>query len=501
LVTTPAARLVPWLAAIASLVIGLAIARPFADVPVGFDNQATVLYFDRMIAGVQLEQALTTTPKPLLTIVYGLLHGLSGDWRPIIWATILVQAAACGLAALLAMRAAGLAAGAAAGLTLAGMPLLVEDAAFGNAVPWALLGWLVAALLLSGPRPRPVLAGVVLMLAALCRLETLVIVAVGGLALAWARLGPWPFAAPRPVPPPRAWLAVAIPFGALPVMLAHDLVLTGDPFFWVKVSQRYSDAARQTRDVASPFERVIWIVRRYARVWPAVALAAVGLAVLVWRRRWLELVGLTGMGPGIALFLVVLAARGLYAPDRYAIPVDVALSLLAAVGFGWILTMSAQRLPVRAQWRMAVAPAVLMVAAAIVVVAGAGPFDPASTRGIADLRAVNASAARVTPLLRGGQRPGSGVEWIVPTSVRPRVAVDLGVPLTAVGGLSSNWLDPSAGLLEPGQLVFFERHAAGNVGALAVLDRGQEVRVGPLRLQPILADGDAGVFVYEVVAD
>ena len=103
--------------AAATIAIGLVIIRPFTDAPVGFDTQASVAYFDRLVAGQRLEQALTTTPKPLITLTHGLLH-IGGDWRPIVWATLLVHAVAAGLVGLLAARAAGLVAGAAAGLAI-----------------------------------------------------------------------------------------------------------------------------------------------------------------------------------------------------------------------------------------------------------------------------------------------------------------------------------------------------------------------------------------------
>ena len=47
-------------------------------------------YFVPAAPGTRLEQALSTTPKPFLTVAYGALHALTGDWRPIVWASILV---------------------------------------------------------------------------------------------------------------------------------------------------------------------------------------------------------------------------------------------------------------------------------------------------------------------------------------------------------------------------------------------------------------------------
>jgi hypothetical protein len=496
-------RLLPWLIAALSLAVGLAIVQPFTDVPVSFDTQATVVYFNRLISGVRLEQALTTTPKPFLTLVEGLAHSLTGDWRLIVWLTIVVQAACASLAVVLAGRSAGLVAGAAAGLVVAGMPVLIEDAAFGNAVPWALLGWLIAGLLLSGAPARPGLAGIALLVATLCRLETLVMVAAIAFALAWARFGPWPLAAPRPTVPTRAWLAVIIPLAALPVMLAHDWLLTGDPLFWLKVSQRYSDAIRRVGSVLDPVERITWFIRRYARLWPAIALALIGLAVLVRRREWGPLVGLAAMGPGIAAFIVLLAARGLYAPDRYALPVDLSLFLVAAIGFGSLVDVSVNRIGRSAFARRLIVGGAFGVAIGGFALARIGPFDPVINGTIADLRTLNENAARVESVVRSrvaeGSRTGP-IGWIVPTAVRPRMAVDLGVPLTEIAGLSLAWIDPSSTLLEDGQIVFHDRHGDLPRGSYGVLETGGVVSVGVLTLRPLLIDPSTGAWVYEVMA-
>lgn len=493
----------PWLVVALSVGIGLAIVRPFVDAPVGFDTQATVLYFDRVAAGTRLETALSTTPKPFLTLVYGVLHALTGDWRPLVWATILAHATAAGLATVLATRAVGLAAGLAAGLAVAGMPLLIEDAAFGNAVPWALAGWFGAGIALSGPRPRPIVAGSLLGLAALCRLESLVIVATAGFAFAWVRVGPWPLHGQRPAVPARLWPAVAIPFLALPVMLVHDWLLTGDPLFWIEVSERYSDAVRDSRTVLGPIERVTWFVRRYLGLWPAVALAAAGLVVLVRGRRWPELVGLAGMGAGIGAFLVVLAARGLYAPDRYAIPVDVALLLLAAVGFGRLATLAADRIGRAAGVRAAVVGVAFALALGSVAAVRAGPFDPELGRVVGDLRTLNENAARVVPILQesADRRPaGTGFAWYVPAAVRPRLAVDLGRPLSEVGTLSLALLDPAGDAFRPGQRVYHDLHGDIPRGGYAVLETGDEVRLGEVVLRPVLDDAPRGIWLFDVIA-
>jgi hypothetical protein len=494
-------HLLAWPILALSVGIGLAVIRPFSEATVGFDTQATVIYFDRIVSGTRLEQLLSTTPKPFLTLVYGLVHELTGDWRPLVWLTILAHGAAAALAAVLALRAAGLAAGLTAGLVVAGLPLLIEDAAFGNAVPWAMAGWLAAALLVTLSPARPGLAGLALLLAALCRLETLVIVAVAGLAVAWARFGPWPVPGPRPTVPRRTWLLVAIPILALPIMLLHDWLLTGDPFFWLTVSQRYSDALRETGAVMDPIERIAWFVRRYRAAWPAVILALAGLAILARRRRWVELVGLAAMGAGIAGFVVLLAARGLYAPERYVLPVDIALALAAAVGFGGGSSLFADRLTTRPAVRLGIVGGALALLIGGTLATRGGPLDADLHRVVDDVRTVHEHTATVTPTLieTVDVRPmGTTLGWLVPTAVRPRVAVDLDVPLTDVGGLSPAVLDPNAFTFVVGQRVFHDLRGDLPRGAYAVLESATEVRIGTAILSPLLVDAEAGFWVHEV---
>lgn len=489
------------LVAATSLLISLVVIRPFADAPVGFDTQATVLYFERIVAGARLEQALTTTPKPLLTLVYGSLHAVTGDWRPIIWLTMLVHAGSAGLATVVWTRSAGLAAGIAAGLAVAATPLLIEDTAFGNGVPWALFGWLLAALLLSGDRPRPVAAGVVLALAALARLETLVLVAGFAVALGWLRWGPWPLPGPPPTAPPRTWLALAIPMLALPAMLVHDWLLTGDPLFWLAVSQRYSDAIRASRDVLDPLERTTWFVRRYLALWPVLPFAVVGLVELGRTRRWGALTGLAVMGAGIAAFLVLLAARGIYAPHRYAIPVDLAVLFAAAVGFGRLVELAATRVSRGSIGRSAAIGVAFLAVFGAIAFTGRGPFDPGLAQTVGDLRAVNEHAARAGALVRTSEMltPESGHPRIlVPTPVRPRMAVDLALPLDQVGSLSSRALDPATATYKVGQVVVHDRRGDTPRGAYAVLETDTEVRIGDVSLDPRLVDGAAGLWIFQV---
>src|SRR4029077_15638140 len=76
------------------LLVGAWVIRPFSAGPVGFDSAASVIHFDRIISGQGLEAFVTATPKPLLTVMYGLVHSIVPDWRAISWLAILGLAVA-----------------------------------------------------------------------------------------------------------------------------------------------------------------------------------------------------------------------------------------------------------------------------------------------------------------------------------------------------------------------------------------------------------------------
>ena len=88
-------------------------------------------------------------------------------------------------------------------------------------------------------RPRWGIAGVALGLAALARLETFLVIGLALGVLAAMRFGPAKWR--RPVPA-GAW-RISIGLLALPVMCLHDVLLTGDPFFWTSVAASYSATA------------------------------------------------------------------------------------------------------------------------------------------------------------------------------------------------------------------------------------------------------------------
>ncbi len=505
--------------AIATTAVLAAMLQPFTIGPVGFDSAASVIHFDRIASGVRLEAFVTATPKPLLTMVYGGIHAVVPDWRAISIAALCTFAVSAALVSVLVARAIP---GSprfvpilTAPLVLLGSRLLVTDLGLAYAAVWALLGWAIAGHAALGPRPRPWLVGAGLMLATLARLETVVVTAVLALGLVWhlARRRPWRSAS--------GWngrglaAATAIAAGALPVMLVHDWLLTGDPLFWARVSTAYSEATSMPPtavQIARALERML-----LSRPIPA-ALAAVGLLAL-WRPGSRPLLaGLLALGPGLGLLLVGLAARGTYVSTRYFAGIEIALAVAAAVGAAAIAaggsTIAARRsrgLP--GSRRRPATTAVAWSVGAIVAIAAVlgGPFAPldaGTSSTLASQRAMAQVGDRSDPVvagllagqgLRAGQpKPADAAPILfVPSLLRPRMAVDLDLPLWAVAGLGPSVVAIEGNPLRAGDVVVHSARFDQPVGGYVILESGGTVRIGDRILQTV-ATPDAGTWVLRV---
>lgn len=481
-----------------SLAISFELARPFHAGPVAPDVAAAVLHFDRIVAGHHLEAFLPTTPKPLLTLVYGLLHALTHDWRPISWLAILVTAVAVVLAAELARRTGGLVAAAFVGVGLAGAPAVLFDTGFALAIPWAMLGWLGAAYALTAPRPRYGLAGLALAVAALARVETLVVVGLAAVALVTMRLGPARLRRPMS---PGAWL-VLLGFAAVPVMLLHDWLLTGDPLFWTTVAVRYSEAAG--RSVEGPAAVVGWLGERYVATGGLSLLGILGWLRLARSGNRPLALGLFGLGPGIAALLVALAARGVVVPERYAAPIDIAVVFAAGIGVAGLAVDLGG--PVRVLERLGPAargagPAITAALAAVVL---GWPWGPADTTVRADVDRqlwLATDAARAEPVLRRATGTGDGSTILVPRPLRALLAVDLELPLTRVLETAPDAIDPAAGYPAPGEILFHDRRADGEAAdtvRFAPLETTERRTAGPVTIVPLGADPERGWWVVAV---
>ncbi len=491
-----------------ALVASLALVRPFEAGPVSYDVGSSVIHFQRLAAGRHLEAFISTTPKPLITLIDGGLFAAFGDWRAISWATLLAAAGAVVIATWLATRLAGLPAGAFVAVALIASRSLAGEAIIASAIPWAMLGWAVAGLAVTARRPRYRLAGLALFLASLARLETLVVVAVAGAVLVGAWLGGRRQGRAR-VPRDAWWLLLG--FLALPVMLLHDWLLTGDPFFWVSVSARYSEAAGEA--VLTPLRLIRVLLVRYYHLLGFGLLALAGVVALGRARRWTILMGLAALGPGIALFLVFLSARGTFVATRYLVPVDMAVLFTAGIGAGGLVAWGSQRLRSPAAQRPTlVVGAGAALAGLVALLAGWPPgLTDGATRATADAQlrqavdeqaALTTLAAAVDTIPRSrAVAPGPGDHHyvlLVPVPLRTRLAVDLDLPLTRLGSTSPATLTPLPGPLAEADLVFHDR--AGDIpgAGYAILEQTGPNRVADLTLEPILVDPARGIWIYRV---
>jgi hypothetical protein len=478
---------------------------PLGAGQVGFDAASSVLYFDRLIQGRHLESFVTTTPKPLLTVVYGLLYNLTGDWRSISLVAIGAYGATSVLAAMLVRRFGGLPAAIFAGVAVIGSQALIEDVAMSYAVVFAFAGCLLAGLAVTASRPRYGWAGLALALAALARFEVLLIPAAALVVLTGAWL--WAGYHHGRRPDPRAW-RILIGFAAVPLQFAHDWLLTGNLLY----AEYVPIHASLQLPIDGPLQVGLFVAQSLWKIGPLVALGVVGAAILGRRREWAILVGLAAMGPGVALFLMFLAYRQIFVSSRYIAPVDLAVVVGAGIGFGAIripdLVAVAGRLSPR--WRLAVTS----VVAVLVAAAFSLPFAPLSetVKGtIRDSLRIEQDVDIALPSLRQaiaaipgatawpGPTNGAPSTLIAPAALRPQLIVDLGLPTTQVSGMTSSRLRTDGTYPVVGQIIFHDQLAEPD-RALDVLEVSRPTTIGKIVVTPLLADPTSGIWVDRIDA-
>jgi hypothetical protein len=496
-----------------ALAIGAWLARPLATASIAFDSQVAVVDFSRLLAGRHVTEFLSTTPKPLLTFIFGPLELLTHDWRTLAWATLLAFAFGVVLTAELARRVGGTAAWAFVGVGLAGSGALLFDVGYSLAIPWALVGWSVAGLALSRPRPRYGLAGVALLLATLARLETLLIISLALVVLAAFELPVIARALERRGivrPPRRAWL-ILIGFGALLVMGLHDLLTYGDPLFWSTVASRYSAG---DPNVLSPLALFRLIGKHYLEIWPLVILALLGVWRLIRVQAWAVVLGLVAMGPGMAAFLLFLAFRRITVPDRYLAPIDISAIGAAGTGTAWLLGRLLARVqprlgnPVRRTRPLTAGAIGASALLAIVVTWPTGILDAGLRTSVDGSLALAADLDQMLPSLRAivDRTPGAQT-WptakgtapllLAPRAYQPRLALDLGVPGTMLGDVSA-WASSARGHPIAGQFVVHDLNADGSAAAFGPYETSVAITLDGVRIVPVASDPIRGWWITEI---
>lgn len=488
-----------------AVVIATELTRPIHAGPVSFDVGSEVLHFERIVQGQRLEQMLTTTPKPLLTLVYGLLHAWTDDWRAISWASILSFGLAVALVTLVARRVGGTAVAAFVGVGLAGSALLLEDVGLALGWAWALLALAIAAAAVTTPVPRYAVAGIALAAGVLVRIELLVVVIGIAFVLALGSLVPR-----LPKPPRGAWFLL-LGCASLPVMLLHDALLTGDPLFWARISGYYSAKATDLRSVGE-LAAVVW--ERYQALPLLVGLALAGIVELLRMRRWALAIGLLLLGPGIAAFMFFLALRGTFVADRYLIPIDVALIVAGAfalhvVRLRPVLTgaMSAFGGALRIALVVSLGGLLAVVSTpAWALIDAPGRMVVFNQRWLAidmrmvlpDLRAQAAERPEIYSF-PGGDGDGEPT-FYVPVRARPMLVVDLGLPLSEVASTFGPKIDLAAGYPRAGQIVFHDLHGERYLDGFEPLQTARPVDVDGVRVAPIKVDEQRGYWVVAIEA-
>lgn len=509
-------------AALAALAVCVLVLEPVRGVTIDGDAATSVLYFRYLLSGHRLEAFVDTVPKPLLTIVYGTTWQLTHDWRALTWETIAVFVVAVSSAAVLARRLAG---PVAAGFIVAGLlawPDMLTQVAHANAMPWAVAGWFVAGLALTGKQPRPWLAGTALLLAGLARLETIWLVLVGVVGVAFLvfqarRTGRWDLVR-------SATLTTGLAALAFPVTGLHDWLLTGTPLYSLAVQAGYTAVTYpglKAIGLRAFWSQVVWY--HYSGQVPWLLLAFAGMFKLARRRPWLILAALVAVPAGVAVTLALLAHRGIYISDRYWEEADVSFLFAAAVGSAWLVERTLDWLR---SWSRAASPLrrirapVLLGSGGLIALAlAASALSTGSIQdALAATRTTHADVARVSSQLTAIARGTTGDVTVVPGVVLPvakvsavrlyvpredvaRVAVEADVPYAAVG---DNYLAFRGALppnvLQPGQWVFHDAGAEAGQVDLGSLEVDIPTPIGHIVVVPVVADPQSGVWVLRIDA-
>ena len=491
----------------ATVVVGAWLVRPFDAGPADTDAAASVLYFDRIVAGSHLEAFVNTTPKPLLTLVYGSLHSITGDWRPGAWVTVLVLAAGVVMAAELVRRIAGPEAAVFAAVALVGSVALLAEVSWGQGLPWAFALWIAAGLALTRPRPRYGLAGLFLLVAALSRQETFLFLAVATAYVAWRVL--------RGQRSEWSGGLILVGWGALALIAVHDVLLTGDPLWWVKVSSISAAGHAPSLASAARLNVVHLLTVRYLLV-----VGIVGAIALIRWRSWFAFWALACMGPLVALFTFVLAFRGLAVLGHYFHPVELAVILSAAIGAGAVLAEVRRRAVARApgRYRHGIL-ATTTAAAALAAVVLSSPFAPASVSGRRAIGVQAVAAIRVdtyAPFLEtalptipspGPPDPGpyatpvpADVLLLAPRYQVNRLAVILRFPISRARWLEPARVDLAGGYPAVGSLLYFDGvlDPTTVTEETAVLRPSVPTVVGNVRVVPVFVDEAGKVWIERI---
>lgn len=494
----------------ACLLVGLTIQAlgPPVNDP---DSAASVLFWRHLTTGVPLETFVSTTPKPLLTVLYGIAFDASGDWRILGWLTLGAFGVAIAAGVLLARRIAGWGAAVFLVTALTLSPSIAIEVSRANSLVWAVAGWLVAGAALTARPARPWIAGFALLVALSTRTETALLLGPATLWIAALAVRGLGAQARRLAPILLAWLAV-------PLAALHDLALTGDPAWWLRVPAGYTALTGRYEPPAAVLGAT---VERLATMPLAVVLAVIGIGVLARRREWPAVGAILALTVGMVGFLVAVSWRKVFVTTRYLEQADVGLLLAAAVAVGLGVTVVVAR-GQRGSWGLPVRAGsiALAVLAGLAVNPGLAPFDAGLANELTRVRAANQGAELALPALREALTDARAVSpapdpidgpaglrivdtdasaVLVPRALLNRLLVDLGAEETWLGDsfLAFRGRDALT-VVRSGQIVYHDR--AGDLGSerFTPFEIDAPVAVGQVRLEPRFVRAREGVWVISI---
>jgi len=223
----------------------------------------------------------------------------------------------------------------------------------------------------------------------------------------------------------------------------------------------------------------------------------------------------------MAVALPMLAGSGRLADPRYLEPIRFGLLLSASIAIGWLpASLHASRVAARLRldrprWRLLATVATVLLALGVAAWPTPAPLDPAVQSTIARFELLSSAAEIAAPPLRrivaadpaiAGWPASARLSdrdrldvFAVPGNIRPRLALDLGVPLTRIVATDPASLDLMAGRPPAGEIVV---HCDADlpVPVFRPLEVSEPSNLGPVVLIPVLADAARGVWIVRLDA-
>ena len=323
---------------------------------------------------------------------------------------------------------------------------------------------------------------------------------------------------------PMLWLwnsddAMPILIGwlALPILLLHDLLLTGNPLYWLSMPSAYTELVYPSLDPIGLGTYLADLGGRYRGDAILVALAGAGVYFLIRARRWSVLIGLAALTAGVFGLLASLALRGLFIDARYYEEPELAFAFAAAIGVGGLLRLIATAVDRRLlhpphRFPMVAAALALGAVVASLLSFPLAPLNPDIAERLGTLRRASANVERLMPTIRQtleavetpvpeavAGRAGftivdpRGVTVFVPRDLVRRVAIEAGASLTRIGdNVVAFRSSPLQEVLLPDQFVYHDANIDVPPASFSAFETTEPAVLGTIRLVPLQSDPGAG---------